>query len=115
MAERLKDQEDLMLEKLFRSAPVADDGFSVRVISRVRRRMWVRRLSLPVGILIGGAIGAKPVLQLAGVIPSLMNMLPGGLLSVEKLPLGTLPQFSTLLIGVALLMAVIMATRILEE
>ena len=45
MAERLKDDADLKLDALFRSEPVQDDGFSVRVVSRVRRRMWVQRLS----------------------------------------------------------------------
>jgi hypothetical protein len=33
MAERIKDKEDLKLESMFRSEPVADDGFSVNIIS----------------------------------------------------------------------------------
>jgi len=115
MAERMKDEEDRKLDLLFRSEPVADDGFSVGVVSRVRRRMWVRRLSLPVGIVVGGAIAAKPLTQMAGAIPGLMNIIPGGLISIDKLPLGGLPQASTLIFGATLLMVVMLASRLLEE
>ena len=69
MAERLKDSEDLQLEALFSSEPVQDDGFSARIMFRVQRRMWVRRLSLPVAIAIGAVIAAKPLLQLAELVP----------------------------------------------
>ena len=50
MAEKLKDAEDRLLESLFASEPIADDGFSRRVVTRIRRRIWVRRLALPVEV-----------------------------------------------------------------
>ena len=48
MAEHIKDDADRMLESMFASDPVPDDGFSVRVVRKVRRRIWVRRLTLPI-------------------------------------------------------------------
>lgn len=115
MAERIKDKEDLKLEAIFRSDPVPDDGFSVEVVSRVRHRMWVRRLVLPVGIAIGAAISAKPLLQVVSIVPGLVNSLFGSSLSFEQLSLGNLPQLSTMMFGATLLMAVMLASKILEE
>lgn len=99
MAERLKDAEDRRLEALFQAAPIADDGFSVRVVSRVRRQIWVRRLTLPVAIVVGGLIGLKPLVELAGVLPNLLRLLPTEMLALETLPVGDLPQLSTMLFG----------------
>jgi hypothetical protein len=59
MAEKLKDAEDRLLEAMLRSEPIADEGFSGRVVSRIRRRLWVQRLALPSAMLIGGAIAVK--------------------------------------------------------
>ena len=115
MAERLKDKEDLALDAMFRSDPIADDGFSVKVVSTVRRRMWVRRLSLPVAVVIGAAISAKPLLEVVNVVPGLINSVFGSALSLDKLPLQNMPQLSTMLLGASLLMAVMLASRILEE
>lgn len=115
MVDRLKDEVDRSLESLFRSEPVRDDGFSVRVVSRVRRQMWVRRLSLPVAFTVGAAISAKPVLQLANALPNLLGSVPGVALDLDKLPIGDLPQMSTMVMGVMLLAAVLMVSRMLEE
>ena len=115
MAERLKDKEDLALDAMFRSDPIADDGFSVKVVSTVRRRMWVRRLSLPVAVVIGAAISAKPLVEVVNVVPGLINSVFGSALSLDKLPLQNMPQLSTMLLGASLLMAVMLASRILEE
>lgn len=119
MAERLKDKEDLKLESMFRSDPVADDGFSVKVVSRVRRRIWIRRLSMPVAIGVGLIVSAKPMLQIAGIVPELANSLFGFSLSIDQLPVadipGDIPQLSTMLFGATLLMAVMLASKLLEE
>ena len=114
MAERLKDKEDLALDAMFRSDPIADDGFSVKVVSTVRRRMWVRRLSLPVAVVIGAAISAKPLVEVVNVVPGLINSVFGSALSLDKLPLQNMPQLSSMLLGASLLMAVMLASRILE-
>lgn len=115
MADRLKDEVDMRLESLFRSEPVRDDGFSARVVSRLRRQMWVRRLSLPFAFAIGAVISAKPVLQLANALPNLLGSVPGIALDLDKLPIGDMPQMSTMVMGVMLLAAVLMVSRMLEE
>jgi len=115
MAERLKDEGDRKLEALFSLAPVRDDGFSVRVVSGIKRRLWVRRLSLPVAFVTGGALSIKPMLQLAGAMPGLLGSIPDGLLNLDKLPISSLPQMSTIMMGAALLVVVMMFGRMLEE
>ena len=115
MAERLKDAEDRKLEEMFRAQPIADDGFTVRVVSRVRRHIWVRRLSLPAAIAVGALVGLKPLLQVAGAVPQLIGLIPVDMLKLDALPVGGLPQASTLLIGASIVMAIMMAGRLLEE
>ena len=105
MAERLKDKEDKALEAMFRSEPVADDGFSVNVVSRVRRRLWVRRLSLPLAFTVGAIVSAKPLLQLVELIPRIVGIVPDSLLGLFDLQLSGLPQLSTIVLGIMLLAA----------
>jgi len=115
MADRMKDKEDLALEALFRSDPVPDDRFTASVMSRVRRGIWVRRLSMPVAVLVGLSISAKPLVEAATTLPGLLNSLFGRLLGLDTLPAASLPHLSTILIGATLLMAVTMASRLLED
>ena len=115
MADRLKDEADKALESLLGATPVRDDGFSLRVMARVRRQMWVRRLSLPVAFLIGIAISAKPLIQLASALPNLLGSVPASGLSMDRLPISSFPASSTMILGVLLLATVLMASRMLEE
>jgi len=115
MAERLKDEADKALESMFGSEPVRDDGFSLRVVARVRRQMWVRRLSLPVAFLVGIVISAKPILQLANALPNLLGSVRVGDINIDQLAVSSIPQSSTMVLGVMLLAVVLMASRMLEE
>ena len=115
MADRLKDEADLKLEALFSTEQVQDGGFSGRVISRVRRRMWVERLSLPTAIVIGGIIAAKPLLQLAELMPKIAGAIPQDLANLVDLPLHGMPQVSTVVLGVMLLAAMLMMGKMLED
>ena len=115
MVERLKDKEDLKLESLFRSESVPDDGFSAKVVSRVRRRMWIQRLSLPTALVVGGLIAVKPLIQLAGLVPKIVGIVPQGLVSSIDLPLGALLQAPTVILGIMLLGGMMMIGRILED
>ena len=106
MVERLKDKEDLKLEVLFRSEPIADAGFSERVMARIRRQIWVRRLALPVAFVIGASIAARPLVQLVQAVSALLEFIPQTFFSnLDIAQLGNLPAPSTLLLGVALLLA----------
>ena len=115
MAERLKDSEDLKLEALFRSEPVSDDGFSATIVSRVRRRMWVQRLSLPIAFVIGVIIAAKPLMQLAGLVPKVFGIVPQALGDIFDLQLEGMFQGTTIVWGIMLLAAILMVGRMLED
>ena len=89
MAEKIRDAEDRMLESLFASEPIADDGFSQRVVGRIRRRTWIRRLALPIAMFVGGAIAIKPASQLVMAISKLLTVVPQ---DVVVRPVEWLPQ-----------------------
>ena len=112
MADYVKDSEDEALEALFRSEPIVDDGFSRRVVARVRRRIWVRRLAVPVATVVGAAIAVPAIRDVAGVMADL-----GGLLPLEWLPLqaASLPQASAVLMAAAVAMAGMFALPTLDD
>ncbi len=115
MAERLKDDADLKLEALFRSETVRDDGFSASVMVRVRRHMWVRRLSLPIAIAIGAVFTVKPLVQLTASIPKIVGIVPQGLANIIDLPLDGMLQGTIIIPGIMLLAAMLMIGRMLED
>ena len=112
MADYIKDDEDRMLEQMFASPPIADDGFSVSVVRKVRRGIWVRRLTLPIATLIGAAISFKPLTSLVTTLAGFAQLIPQDLLDVSAT---IIPQAPTLVLG-GLLLAVCMAgLRALED
>lgn len=117
MVERLKDSDELKLEALFRNDPIPDDGFSRRVVVRVRRRLWIRRLTMPVAVLIGGLIAAKPASDLLLAAYRLVSVLPDELTKVPmpSLSAESLPQFSAALVGIVLVTAGVLFVRTLED
>ena len=116
MADRMKDTEDHKLESLFASNPIADDGFSKRIEKRIRRQLWVRRLALPVALMIGGAIAVKPLANLLTALVRFMSVLPdnvsGNLGVVSSIDL---PQMSTVMLGGMLVLGAVMIMRMLED
>ncbi len=110
MADKIKDAEDRLLEALLGFDTIADDGFSERVLARIRRGIWLRRLALPVAILVGGAIAARPVLDVVTATSKLVSVAPG---SVLDLPATLLPQLQNLPIGVTLAQSVVFAAILL--
>jgi len=112
MAEKIKDAEDRLLESMFDSRPIADDGFSVRIMRKVRRRLWFRRLALPVAAVTGGAIAFKPLVGLVTALANLWSLIPADLVSGTT---GSIPPFQTVLLGAILLAAGLLGMRLLEE
>ncbi len=112
MVDRLKDNEDKLLESLFRSDPVLDNGFSLKVVSEINRRIWIRRLTLPAAFVVGAAIAVKPLSQLAVTFSKLLTLIPT---NFDGLSLGNFPQISTVLLGGLLLAALMMVSKMLEE
>lgn len=96
MAEKTKDSTDRLLESMFQTEPVADDGFSNRVVARIRRGIWVRRLALPIAMLIGAAIAVKPATQLLVIVPRLLEFVPADMLSTA---MSLLPQLQLVVLG----------------
>ena len=112
MADKFRDAEDKQLESLFDSGPIADNGFSDQIVRRIRRGIWIRRLTLPIAVLIGGAIAFKPAMQIMTVGTALIGALPQDMVTVPTI---TLPQLPVILLGVTLLAIGVLTARMLEE
>jgi hypothetical protein len=112
MAEKMQDAEDRLLESMFQSDPVADNGFSDRLIRRIRRQMWIRRLALPVAMVAGAAVAVKPVIQLFSVGSQIFGSIATESLLPQSVVASQLPIM--LVVGMGLLIA-ILTFRLFEE
>jgi len=116
MADRMKDAEDLLLESLFASEAIPDRGFSLSVEKRIRRQLWVRRLSLPIAVLLGGAIAVKPLAGLVSAIRQFLSILPTSVSdSLVNVAIIDLPQLSTFALGAMLAVVAITVVRLLDD
>jgi hypothetical protein len=112
----MKDAEDLKLESLFATETIADNGFSARIQKRIKRQLWVRRLTLPIAVLLGGAIAIKPLVGLITAMPKLFSVLPAIVSSnLPQIATAGLPQMSTIMLGGMLVVVVITVARVLED
>ncbi|MEE8427351.1 MAG: hypothetical protein V3S15_08690 [Woeseiaceae bacterium] len=102
MVEKLSDAEDRLLESMFRSEPLADGGFSQKVVARIRRRLWISRLALPIAAVVGAAMAFEPAVELARAMPTLMNLIPSEAFAT---PLQFMPQVQFVVLGGLLLAA----------
>ena len=111
MADKIKDAEDRLLESMFRSEPIDDDGFSDRIITRIRRHIWLRRLALPIAMLTGAAIAIKPLLQVVAVFSTLTDSVPRYSFAMPEVILAQLP----ILVAVGCLLVVGIVTFQVSE
>ena len=112
MADKLKDNEDKVLKSLFGSDPVLDKGFSVKVMKRLNRRLWIRRLALPTAFLLGTVVALKPLSQLVVTFGKLLTLIPT---NVGGLTIDVIPQSTTFVLGGLLLVVMMMVTKMLED
>jgi hypothetical protein len=112
MAEKIKDAEDRLLESMFESLPIADDGFSIKVVRKIRRRLWLRRLTLPVAALFGGMISFKPLAGLVATLANFASFVPGEYLNSAAT---ALPQLQMIIMGAMLLAVCLLGLRTLED
>lgn len=112
MAEHMKDAQDRLLESMFASAPIADDGFSAQVVRKVRRRMMLRRLSLPVAVLFGGVVAFKPFSTLLEIAYQLLRQMPDELVTSA---VASLPTVQVIVTGGLVLCAAIFSMSMLED
>lgn len=116
MVDRMKDAEDLKLEALFASEPIVDAGFSAGIEKRLRRQVWVRRLSLPIAVIVGGLIAVKPLAGLLTSVIGLLSVVPASIgENIAAAPGGDLPQLSTILLGAMLAVGAVLMSRIIED
>ena len=112
MAERNMDREDKLLTELFAPEPVADNGFSKRVMRRVRRQIWVDRLALPVAAVIGLALAINPLLKLFAIVPSVAAAMPFKLPEFTGAPA---VDANMLIVGGVILVAGLFVTQLVED
>jgi hypothetical protein len=112
MADKTSDVEDRVLQSLFRVEPIEDNGFSTRIVSTIRRRIWFRRLAVPVAAVMGGVIAIRPVTELVRIVVQLFGLVPS---DVFNLPLSFLPQFQLVVHGGMLFAVVLTLMRFIEE
>ena len=112
MADKIKDAEDRLLESLFSAEPIADDGFSNRVVVKIRRRLWLRRLTLPVAAAIGAAIAFKPVVAIFSIATQLMIAVPNEMMASAT---DWIPSLQMVVTGGMLLAVALFGLRMLEE
>lgn len=112
MAERIKDAEDRLLESIFKSEPLLDDGFSINIVRKLNRRLWFRRLMLPVAASIGGAVAFKPLMGLVTTLANFTSLVPEDFLSATT---GSIPQLQTVVLGAMLLAVCLLGVRTLQE
>ena len=113
MAEHIKDEQDRLLEAMFASEPIADNGFSTRVVKQIRRRMWVRQVTLPVATVLGLLVSFKPLTQLVTSLAGLFQLLP-----IDKVGGAADQVFAQLpfvVLGAMLLGVCMLGLRILED
>ena len=112
MADKISDAQDRMLESVFQSTPIPDAGFSDRVLFRIRRRIWVDRLALPLAAVIGTAFALKPASQLVAALLPLLNVMP---IAPLEAPLQFLPQLQMIGLGGMMFAIAITLYKIIEE
>jgi hypothetical protein len=112
MADKTSDALDRLLASAFEGEPIADDGFSARVVSKIRRRIWVNRLALPVAVVIGAAFALKPAIQLVNALLPLLNVVP---VDIASAPMQYLPQLQIVVLGGMAFAAGITLLKVLEE
>jgi len=112
MADKIKDAEDRLLDSLFSAEAIADDGFSERIVGKIRRRLWLRRLTLPVAVAIGGAIALKPAVAVFSVATQLLAAVPAELAVSAT---NWIPSLQLVVTGGLLLAVAMFGLRILED
>jgi len=112
MADKMQDAEDRLLESMFQAESIPDDGFSVRAVRRIRRQLWVRRLALPIAMVVGAAVAVKPASQLL----SIGSQLFGSVASSSMLPQSVVTaQLPILAMGGMAIAFVMVMFRLFEE
>lgn len=104
--------DDQSLEQLFHGEPIADAGFSQRVVRRVRVRIWVQRLIMPAALLLGGVLAYAPLVDVLRVISGLADYVPVNLTALAST---ATPSMPAVVIAAALVVAALCFVPALED
>ena len=112
MAERMKDEQDRLLESMFESSPIADDGFSETIVRRIRRKLWIRRAIMPTAVLLGGLVAYQPLAALArGLYPLLLSIQGDLVPSLSE----SLPPLQLIVTGALVLVVALFSLSMIED
>ena len=80
----LTPEEEGRLSEFFETLtpPLEDEGFSVIVLRRIRRRAWLRRVVLGTAVIVGGVLALGPLSELSVLLSGLPALLSEGLVTV---------------------------------
>jgi hypothetical protein len=112
MADKIKDAEDKFLESLFGAETIADNGFSKRVVVKIRRRQWLQRLTLPIAAAIGAAIAFKPAVAAFSIATQLLVAVPNEIVASVT---DWVPSLQMVVTGGMLLAVAMFGLRMLED
>ena len=112
MGDYTMDEQDRALQQMFAAKPVADNGFSAAVMKRVRRRILLQRLVLPIAVVFGGLVAIGPLMDLAALLPQVAQPAPGFIAWIQDALGPMLASVVGFLPPIALLIA---ALRLIEE
>lgn len=108
------DDTDRKLRAMFSDAPLADDGFSEKIMQRLRRDERRRQLLVTTAVVVGGLFATGPLLQLfQNLGPFIVRM--DSSLTDAAAPLAAVQTGIALPLIGALLLGVLAAVRLLEE
>ena len=112
MAERIKDEQDRLLESMFESAPLADNGFSRQIVRRIRRKLWIRRITLPVAVVLGGLVAFQPLVAFMTGMYRLLISMTGDLVPSMA---SSLPSLQLIVTGALILFVAMFSLNMLED
>jgi len=112
MAERMKDEQDRLLESMFESSPIADDGFSETIVRRIRRKLWIRRVIMPTAVLLGGLVAYQP---LAALVKGLYPLLLSGQGDLVPSLSESLPSLQLIITGALVLVVALFSLNMIED
>lgn len=112
MAEKIRDEEDRLLETLFASTPIEDNGFSARVAGRIRRKQRFRSVCVSVALVVGSLISLQPAIALLSMLYHLLFDASTGLFAASA---DRIPSLTMFVAGGVLAALLVLGMRLADD
>ncbi|HNP34512.1 MAG TPA: hypothetical protein PKK10_01555 [Woeseiaceae bacterium] len=112
MADRNRDEQDRVLDALFDSAPIADDGFSAAVVASIQRKQRFRRWCVSIALVVGSAIAIKPTIAMLHLLYKLLFDTSTGLFAFS---VDSIPSVNMLITGGILFAVLMVGLRVIDD